>query len=128
MDYRRTHRTVNHDRHHAFTNLAARYPWLAHLERRVRNARPRDRRHLHNGFDYIRRQTSEIERQQKVQRVHIPGTFDFEAVPQLRMEAREKLTRVRPRDLGQAGRISGITPVDLAVLMISLKEANRNVS
>ncbi len=77
---------------------------------------------------YIRRQTSEIERQQKVQTVRIPGTFNFQAVPQLRMEAREKLTRVRPRDLGQAGRISGITPADLSVLMLYLKGANRAAS
>jgi tRNA uridine 5-carboxymethylaminomethyl modification enzyme len=41
-------------------------------------------------------------------------------VPQLRAEAREKLTRVRPSSLGQAGRISGITPADLAVLLFYL--------
>ena len=74
---------------------------------------------------YIRRQTAEIQRQQKVQRVPIPPTFDFEAIPQLRTEAKEKLARVRPQNLGQAGRISGITPADLAVLMIYLKEPNR---
>ena len=74
---------------------------------------------------YIRRQTAEIQRQQKVQRVPIPPTFDFNAIPQLRTEAKEKLTRVRPQNLGQAGRISGITPADLAVLMIYLKEPNR---
>ena len=51
----------------------------------------------------------------------IPAYFDFAAVPQLRAEAREKLTRVRPASLGQAGRISGICPADLAVLMIYLE-------
>jgi tRNA uridine 5-carboxymethylaminomethyl modification enzyme len=73
---------------------------------------------------YIRRQTAEIERQQKVQTVRIPPTFEFDAVPQLRNEAKEKLSRIRPGNLGQAGRISGITPADIAVLMIYLKEPN----
>ena len=50
----------------------------------------------------------------------IPQHFDFAAVPQLRMEAKEKLTRVRPASLGQASRISGITPADLAVLLFYL--------
>ena len=77
---------------------------------------------------YIRRQQADIERQQKVQSVRIPETFDFQAIPQLRKEAQEKFTRVQPRDLGQAGRISGITPADLAVLMLYLKEPNRLVS
>ena len=52
-----------------------------------------------------------------------PADFDFAAVPHLRAEAREKLARVRPGDLAQAGRISGITPADLAVLMIHLRDA-----
>ena len=70
---------------------------------------------------YIKRQMFEIERQEKSESQPIPETFDYAAVPQLRHEAKEKLKRVRPRNLGQAGRISGITPADLAVLMIYLK-------
>jgi prepilin-type N-terminal cleavage/methylation domain-containing protein len=77
---------------------------------------------------YIRRQLGEIEKQAKVQSVAIPQTFDFRAVPQLRFEAKEKLSQVRPRNLGQAGRISGITPADLAVLMLYLKEPQRMAS
>ena len=46
--------------------------------------------------------------------------FDFAVVPQLRAEAREKLQRIRPRTLGQAGRISGISTADLAVLLMYL--------
>ena len=69
---------------------------------------------------YIRRQTAEIRRMQNVQDVVISSSFDFAAVPQLRREAQEKLTRIRPANLGQAGRISGITPADLAVLMLHL--------
>ena len=74
---------------------------------------------------YIRRQTSEIERQQKHERLPIPETFDYAAVPQLRNEAKEKFETVRPINLGQAGRISGITPADLAVLMLYLKQPGR---
>lgn len=70
---------------------------------------------------YIRRQETDIARAAKVGNVRIPETFDFRAVAQLRNEAKEKLSRVKPRNLGQAGRISGITPADLAVLMLFLK-------
>jgi tRNA uridine 5-carboxymethylaminomethyl modification enzyme len=55
----------------------------------------------------------------------VPATFDYHAIPQLRREAKEKLTRVRPTDLAQAGRISGITPADLTVLMLYLREPER---
>ena len=74
---------------------------------------------------YIRRQTATIERQEQIDTVRIPDAFDFHACPQLRAEAKEKLTRVRPRHVGQASRISGITPADLAVLMLYLTEPTR---
>jgi tRNA uridine 5-carboxymethylaminomethyl modification enzyme len=70
---------------------------------------------------YVQRQFQEIERQRRTEQTIIPATFDFRAIPQLRKEAQEKLTRVRPRNLGQAGRISGITPADLALLLVYLK-------
>jgi tRNA uridine 5-carboxymethylaminomethyl modification enzyme len=79
-------------------------------------------------WGYIRRQSLDIERQAKVQTLGIPPTFDYVAIPQLRAEAREKFTRVRPGNLGQAGRISGITPADLAVLALYLREPQRLVS
>lgn len=69
---------------------------------------------------YIRRQESEIARLSKVESVRIPDTFNFLAVPQLRHEAREKLTRLKPTTVGQASRVSGITPADIAVLMFYL--------
>ncbi|MDZ4686840.1 MAG: tRNA uridine-5-carboxymethylaminomethyl(34) synthesis enzyme MnmG [Planctomycetaceae bacterium] len=74
---------------------------------------------------YIKRQAADIERHHKTQSVGIPTMFNFLAVPQLRKEAREKLTRVRPTDLGQAARISGITPADLSVLLLYLKQPER---
>ncbi len=77
---------------------------------------------------YIRRQLATVHKQQKVQGVRIPETFDYIAIPQLRAEAKEKLTRIRPQNLGQAGRISGITPADLAILMLYLDDPSRTAS
>jgi len=70
---------------------------------------------------YLKRQEASIRQQQKTEHVSIATTFDYDAVPQLRNEAREKLGRVRPSNLGQAGRISGITPADLALLLVHLQ-------
>jgi tRNA uridine 5-carboxymethylaminomethyl modification enzyme len=50
----------------------------------------------------------------------IPDTFDYDRIVHLRAEAREKLCRIRPRNISQAGRISGITPADVALLMVHL--------
>jgi tRNA uridine 5-carboxymethylaminomethyl modification enzyme len=70
---------------------------------------------------YIGRQAAEVERFRKLESRPIPPHFDYAAVPQLRAEAREKLARVRPATLGQASRISGLCPADLAVLLIYLE-------
>ena len=70
---------------------------------------------------YLKRQEASIRQQHKTEHVVISETFDYDAVPQLRNEAREKLGRVRPSNLGQASRISGITPADLALLMLHLQ-------
>ncbi len=69
---------------------------------------------------YIDRQAAQIERFRRHESKRIPIQFDYSAVPQLRFEAKEKLSRVRPANFGQAARISGISPADLAVLMIYL--------
>jgi tRNA uridine 5-carboxymethylaminomethyl modification enzyme len=69
---------------------------------------------------YIHRQAEQVERFHRLESRPIPAHFDYAAVPQLRAEAREKLGRVRPVNLGQASRISGISPADLAVLLIYL--------
>jgi tRNA uridine 5-carboxymethylaminomethyl modification enzyme len=69
---------------------------------------------------YIHRQADQVERFQKMETRPIPAHFDYAAVPQLRIEAKEKLSRIRPANIGQASRISGISPADLAVLLIYL--------
>jgi tRNA uridine 5-carboxymethylaminomethyl modification enzyme len=70
---------------------------------------------------YVGRQAVEVNRFRRMEGKAIPAQLDFAAIPQLRVEAREKLTRVRPTSLGQASRISGITPADLAVLLFYLE-------
>jgi tRNA uridine 5-carboxymethylaminomethyl modification enzyme len=70
---------------------------------------------------YIERQAAQVERFQRMESRPIPAHFDYAAIPQLRAEAKEKLSRVRPASLGQASRISGISPADLAVLVIYLE-------
>lgn len=74
---------------------------------------------------YIRRQTAEIEKQKNVETLHIPDHIDYQLVPNLRNEAREKFMRVKPLNVGQAGRISGVTPADLTVLVIYLNSSSR---
>jgi tRNA uridine 5-carboxymethylaminomethyl modification enzyme len=70
---------------------------------------------------YVERQEVEIERFKKLEDKKIPGAFDFSTVPGLRMEARQKLAKIRPATIGQAARISGVSPADIGILMVCLK-------
>jgi tRNA uridine 5-carboxymethylaminomethyl modification enzyme len=70
---------------------------------------------------YIGRQFDQIERFRRLESKPIPNHIDYRSIPQLRAEAREKFERIRPLSLGQAGRISGINPSDIATLLIFLK-------
>jgi len=70
---------------------------------------------------YISRQDEQVQRQQRLAERRIPATLDYDAIGQLRCEARQKLTRVRPLTLAQASRISGITPADMALLTAHLE-------
>jgi len=74
---------------------------------------------------YIRRQEREVERFRRMEVRSIPETFDFAKIRQLRLEAREKLAQVRPRTVGQAQRIDGISPADIAVLLLHLELMHR---
>jgi tRNA uridine 5-carboxymethylaminomethyl modification enzyme len=74
---------------------------------------------------YVARQEIEVARQNRLAEKLIPSSFDYGNLRQLRAEAREKLTRVRPRNLSQAGRISGITPADIALVMVHLEGGGR---
>jgi len=69
---------------------------------------------------YVEKQKKMIDRFQRSEYMKLPHPFDYQRIPHLRFEAREKLNQVQPLTLGQARRISGINPADLAVLMIYL--------
>jgi len=69
---------------------------------------------------YIARQAQQIERFRRMEEWRIPADTDFQAIKEMRREAREKLGAIRPASLGQASRISGVSPADLSILMVHL--------
>lgn len=71
---------------------------------------------------YLQKGLEQIEKAKKLEEKRIPENFDYLAIKGLRVEAREKLDAVRPENLGQASRISGVNPADIAVLMVCLKK------
>ena len=74
---------------------------------------------------YIQRQQKQVEDFRRMETHLLPPDMDFSAIQGLRLEAREKLAAVRPMDLGQAGRISGVSPADIAALMIYLENQKK---
>jgi tRNA uridine 5-carboxymethylaminomethyl modification enzyme len=77
---------------------------------------------------YVERQATEIERQRRQASTPLPAHLDYAAVRGLSNEIREKLTRVRPVDIGQAARISGMTPAAISLLLIHLKKLQRRIA
>ena len=71
---------------------------------------------------YIRRQLSQVEEFEKLEQHALPADADYASIQGLRLEAREKLNAVRPLNLGQASRISGVSPADMGALMIYLEK------
>ena len=69
---------------------------------------------------YIKRQIAEVHRRQKLEEREIPADVDYAQIPGIRIEARQKLTLVKPLNIGQASRISGVSPADISVLLIWL--------
>jgi tRNA uridine 5-carboxymethylaminomethyl modification enzyme len=74
---------------------------------------------------YIARQETAVERLRASEEKRIPAAFDYDSIVSLRVETRQKLAKVRPETLGQASRISGVTPSDLALLSIVLQRSSR---
>ena len=70
---------------------------------------------------YIKRQAVQAEQFKKLEKRRIPSDIDYDDIDGLRIEARQKLIKIKPESLGQASRISGVSPADIAVLMIYLK-------
>ncbi|HBJ16732.1 MAG TPA: tRNA uridine-5-carboxymethylaminomethyl(34) synthesis enzyme MnmG [Clostridiales bacterium] len=75
---------------------------------------------------YLTRQEKQVEEFKKEEARLLPDDLDYAAIPGLRLEAREKLAAIRPVSIGQAGRISGVSPADVAVLLIYLEQAKGN--
>ena len=69
---------------------------------------------------YIRRQMSQVAQFKKMEHKKIPSDIDYDAIPSIRTEARQKLKQVRPENVGQASRISGVSPADISVLLVYL--------
>ena len=77
---------------------------------------------IHMKYDgYIQRQMRQVEQFQKLENKKLPDSLDYNEVPSLRTEARQKLTAVRPLSIGQASRISGVSPADISVLLVWLE-------
>ena len=70
---------------------------------------------------YIERQKQQVEHFKKLENRKIPADFDYDTVPSIRLEARQKLKQFRPINVGQASRISGVSPADISVLLVMLE-------
>ena len=70
---------------------------------------------------YLKRQEENILRLERYEEVNIPLTLNYLQIKGLSTEGREKLNRVKPRSIGQAGRISGVTPSDISILLVYLR-------
>ena len=77
---------------------------------------------------YVARQRDEIEQQRRHDATALPADLDYARVQGLSNEIREKLARIRPHDVGQAARISGMTPAAISLLLVHLKKANRRIA
>jgi len=93
-------------------NVLADYPWdlLESAETEIKYS------------GYLEKENKEIEKAAKLEEKRLPPDIDYFSIEGLRLEARQKLDAVRPLNLGQAGRISGVNPADIAVLMVRLKK------
>ena len=74
---------------------------------------------------YIQRQQEQVERFRRLERMELPEDMSYKGLPGLSNEVVEKLTTIQPRSLGQAARISGVTPAAIAVLQVHLKRLGR---
>ena len=75
---------------------------------------------------YISRQLRQVEQFKKLEAKKLPEDIRYEEIDGLRLEARQKLSALRPLSVGQAGRISGVSPADISVLLIYLEQKRNN--
>ncbi len=76
---------------------------------------------------YIKRQLKQVEQYKKTEKKKIPLDIDYDDIKSLRLEARQKLKKFKPISVGQASRISGVSPADISVLLVYLEQWNRNI-
>ena len=74
---------------------------------------------------YISQQIKQVEQFQKLENRLLPEEIDYERIQGLRLEARQKLNAIRPRSIGHASRITGVSPADISVLLIYLEQQKR---
>ena len=77
---------------------------------------------------YIKIQLEQVEAMRKLESKSSPADLDYNTVPSLRLEAIEKLNKIKPLSVGQASRISGVNPADVGVLLVWLEQKNRQKS
>ena len=71
---------------------------------------------------YIKKSLQQVEKLKKMNAMKIPNDLDYDEVPSLAIEAREKLKKVLPLTIGQASRISGVNPADISILLVFLEQ------
>ncbi len=71
---------------------------------------------------YVRKQEQTVHRTKRLEEQLIPASVDYQAIPHMRTQARQKLTLMRPRTVGQAARVEGVSPADIAILMVYLEK------
>jgi tRNA U34 5-carboxymethylaminomethyl modifying enzyme MnmG/GidA len=74
---------------------------------------------------YIKRQMLQVEQFRKLEKRRLPSEVDYGSIHGLRLEARQKLAKIKPESIGQASRISGVSPADISVLLIYMEQLNR---
>ncbi|MDO4572709.1 MAG: tRNA uridine-5-carboxymethylaminomethyl(34) synthesis enzyme MnmG [Clostridia bacterium] len=102
----------------SYTVLSALFDELPPLEDDIREQV--EIRALYDG--YLRKEAEQVSRMRALEDTALPASLDYERLDGLRLEARQKLNRHRPASLGQASRISGVTPADISVLLIHIKK------
>ena len=74
---------------------------------------------------FMQRQLSEVEKFKNLEKIRLPQDLEYKGIPGLSLEIREKLSRFKPLNLGQASRISGITPAAISLLMVYLRKLSK---
>ena len=75
---------------------------------------------------YVKKQLEQVEKVRKLEEKLLPEDWDYMEIKGISLEAQQKLSKIRPRSIGQASRISGVSPADVSVLLVQLEQYNRS--